>query len=118
MTIKLKRIYAPYSTDDGYRVLVDRLWPRGIKKEDAHIDKWIKEVGPSTALRKWFNHEPEKWEEFCKKYHDELTGSPAFAELISFLHIHKTITLLFASKEEKYNQAIALKQFINEHGPM
>jgi len=115
MAVKIKRIYEPYLPDDGYRILIDRLWPRGIKKEGAHIDIWLKEIAPSTALRKWFNHEPEKWEEFRRKYHDELNVSKAFSELTSNLRKHKTITLLYAAKEEKLNHAIVLQQFINDH---
>jgi uncharacterized protein YeaO (DUF488 family) len=115
MAVKIKRIYEPYSPDDGYRILIDRLWPRGIKKEDAHIDIWLKEIAPSTALRKWFNHEPEKWEAFRKKYHEELNASTTFKELVSYLRKHKVITLLYAAKEEKLNHAIVLQQFILDH---
>ncbi|HWZ04650.1 MAG TPA: DUF488 domain-containing protein [Mucilaginibacter sp.] len=115
MTIKVKRIYEPYSADDGYRILVDRLWPRGMKKEDARIDKWLKEIAPSTALRKWFNHEPDKWEQFRQKYHDELNASVALDELLADLKEHKTVTFLFSSKEEKINHAVVLKQFVADH---
>jgi uncharacterized protein YeaO (DUF488 family) len=113
MAIKLKRIYEPYSAADGYRILVDRLWPRGMKKDAAHIDEWLKEIAPSTALRKWFNHEPEKWDQFRIKYHAELDGSAAFHEFLADIKRHQTITLLFAAKDEKYNQAVALRQFIS-----
>ena len=115
MGVKIKRIYEPYSENDGFRVLVDRLWPRGINKEKAHIDKWMKEVAPSTVLRKWFNHEPDKWEQFRIKYHTELKDSPALKELFSYINENKTVTLLFGSKEEKYNHAIVLQQFITNH---
>jgi len=115
MTINIKRVYAPYSESDGYRILVDRLWPRGMKKEDARIDKWLKEIAPSTALRKWFNHEQDKWEEFRQKYHDELNASAALNELLADLKKHQTVTFLFASKEEKINHAVILKQFITDH---
>src|ERR1700733_600357 len=115
MNVSVKRVYEPFSVEDGYRILIDRLWPRGIKKEGANIDVWLKEIAPSTALRKWFNHEPEKWEEFRRKYHEELNTSEAFNELTSYLLKHKTITLLYASKEEKINHAIVLQQFINDH---
>jgi uncharacterized protein YeaO (DUF488 family) len=113
MAINLKRIYEPYTAADGYRILVDRLWPRGVKKEGAHIDKWLKEVAPSTALRKWFDHDPGKWEQFRIKYHTELNGSPAFKELLADINQHHTITLLYAAKDEQYNQAVVLQQFIN-----
>ena len=115
MAIRVKRIYEPYSADDGYRILVDRLWPRGMKKEDARIDKWLKEVAPSTTLRKWFNHEVEKWDEFRRRYHTELNRSPAFAELLTLLKEHKTATFLFSSREETHNHAIVLKQFVADH---
>lgn len=112
MTIKIKRIYEPFSKSDGYRVLVDRLWPRGIKKETAFINKWMKEVAPSTNLRKWFDHDPEKWKAFITKYKAELKGSIAFEELMSVIKEHKVITLVYSAKDEQYNQAVALKQFI------
>ena len=112
MTIKIKRIYEPFSKSDGYRILVDRLWPRRMKKEDAFIDKWMKEVGPSNTLRKWFNHDPEKWELFIAKYKAELKGSSAFEELMSVIKKHKIITLTYSAKDEQYNQAVALRQFI------
>jgi len=114
MTVKIKRAYEPFTKSDGYRILVDRLWPRGIKKENAHIDKWMKEVAPSTALRKWFNHEPEKWQQFITKYRTELKGSAALEELIPLIKEHKAITLIYAAKNEQYNQAVALKQFITQ----
>lgn len=115
MTIKVKRIYESYAADDGYRILVDRLWPRGMKKEDARINKWLKEVAPSTELRKWFNHEAEKWDEFRRKYHTELNGSPAFAELLTLLGEHEIVTFLFSSREETHNHAVVLKQFVNDY---
>lgn len=110
--IHLKRIYDPYSKEDGYRILVDRLWPRGIKKEKAHIDKWLKEVSPSNALREEFHHQPEKWEKFIAAYHSELKGSDAFAELEADIAKHKIVTLLYAAKDTAYNNAVALQKFI------
>jgi len=115
MVIKTKRIYEPAAKTDGYRVLVDRLWPRGIKKEAAQIDAWMKEVAPSTALRKWFNHEPEKWEEFVTKYKAELQDTDAFKVLLAAVARHKTVTLLYAAKDEHYNQAIALSSFFKNN---
>lgn len=111
MSIAIKRVYEPFSKADGYRILVDRLWPRGIKKEDAHVDLWLKEVAPSTALRKWFNHEPEKWRSFLSKYKAELKESAALEELQALRKQHKTVTLLYGAKDEQHNQAVALKQF-------
>jgi uncharacterized protein YeaO (DUF488 family) len=114
MNIAIKRIYEPFSPTDGYRILVDRLWPRGIKKENAHIDIWIKEVAPSTELRKWFNHDPNKQDEFRIRYQAEIKGSSAFDELLQLVREHKTVTFLYASKEEHYNHAIVLRQFVND----
>ena len=114
MSLRIKRAYEPFSKTDGYRVLVDRLWPRGIKKEDAHIDHWLKDVAPSTALRKWFNHEPEKWKSFLTKYKAELKGSAALDELHAIWKEHKTVTLLYGAKDEEHNQALALKQFMEK----
>ena len=114
MKISIKRIYEPYTTGDGLRILVDRLWPRGIKKEEAHIDKWVKEVAPSPTLRKWFNHEPDKWIVFCAKYREELNSSALFKAFLLEIQKHKTITLLFAAKDELHNHALVLQQFIIE----
>jgi uncharacterized protein YeaO (DUF488 family) len=114
MNIAIKRIYEPFSETDGYRILVDRLWPRGIKKENTHIDIWMKDVSPSTELRKWFNHDPAKQDEFRHKYHAEINGSAAFGELLKTVREHKTVTFLYASKEEHYNHAIVLRQFVND----
>ncbi len=112
--IRIKRVYEPVAKDDGYRILVDRLWPRGIKKEDAHIDKWLKDIAPSNELRKWFNHEPEKWKEFVTKYHKEINSSAALAELHADIRDHKAITLLYAAKNEEYNQAVALIKLLQK----
>jgi uncharacterized protein YeaO (DUF488 family) len=112
MAIKVKRIYEPYASSDGYRVLVDRLWPRGVKKSEAHVDVWMKEVAPSTALRQWFDHDESKWNEFVSRYRMELKGSSAIQELISLRDGHKHLTLLFSAKNEKYNQAVALMKIL------
>ena len=114
MSVKIKRIYKPYSKDDGYRILIDRLWPRGIKKEGAHIDKWLKEIAPSTELRKEFNHMVDKWDKFKIAYHTELKNSPAVSELLDDIKKHGTVTLLFAAKDEDHNHALVLQQFIIE----
>lgn len=111
-TINIKRIYEAPSNTDGYRVLVDRLWPRGIKKEDADINVWLKEVGPSTELRKWFNHKDDKWAEFSKKYKAELKNNPAFKELKQIVQEHKTVTLLYGAKNEIHNQAVVLQSVL------
>lgn len=112
--IKTKRVYEPFEKDDGFRVLIDRLWPRGIRKEDAHIDEWIKEISPSDELRKWYSHDPEKWKEFKKRYYNELRDK---GSLLSTLvnREGKTITLIFSSKELKYNNAEALKEYLEKY---
>lgn len=109
----IKRVYEPANELDGFRVLVDRLWPRGLKKETTHVDVWMKEIAPSANLRKWFNHEPSKWIEFSNKYKDELKKAPPVDELIEYCKKHKTITLLYAAKDEEHNQALVLQRFVN-----
>jgi uncharacterized protein YeaO (DUF488 family) len=113
-TIRIKRIYEPSSQADGYRVLVDRLWPRGIKKEDAHIHIWEKEVAPSQELRKWFGHDPEKWAGFRKKYLAELMGSDAIGHLAEELRQHKTVTLLYGAHDEEHNNAVVLREYLEK----
>jgi uncharacterized protein YeaO (DUF488 family) len=110
--INIKRAYEPTAKSDGCRILVDRLWPRGIKKEESHFDLWMKEIAPSNELRKWFNHETEKWEEFKKKYLAELKDAPALDELLKLIKKHKTVTLVYSAKDEQHNQAIVLKEFL------
>lgn len=112
--VKTKRIYEAASRDDGKRILIDRLWPRGIKKEDARIDEWLKDVAPSNELRKWFSHDPAKWQEFKKRYTAELKNKSELIERLKAEAKKGTITLLFASKEERYNNAVVLKELI-EH---
>ncbi|KRG11800.1 DUF488 domain-containing protein [Lederbergia galactosidilytica] len=113
--IKVKRIYDSFAQSDGLRILVDRIWPRGIKKEEAKLDKWLKEVAPSSELRKWFGHDPNRFEEFKEKYLEELQKDQekktAFTELCE-LAKGNDLTLLYAAKDEKHNQAIILKKEI------
>jgi uncharacterized protein YeaO (DUF488 family) len=112
MSISVKRIYEAPEKDDGFRALVDHLWPRGMKKEDAHIDRWFKEIAPTDELRKWFGHDPAKWEEFKRRYFDELDAHPErLSELIKIAG-KGTLTLLFAAKTEEFNNAVALKEYI------
>ena len=112
MSIKIKRIYDPPSEDDGYRVLVDQLWPRGLKKENARIDRWIKEIAPTTELRKWYNHDPEKWPEFKSRYFGELDGHEEYISDFIKTIKGRNVTFLFSSKELKLNNALALKEYI------
>ncbi len=114
MPISIKRIYDAPSSDDGFRVLVDQLWPRGLKKEDARIDCWVKEIAPTTELRKWYSHDPEKWTEFKRRYFEELDEhSDIVTELITKIKEGK-VTFLFSSKELRLNNAQALKEYIEK----
>ncbi len=107
--IKIKRVYEESDTQDGWRVLVDRLWPRGVKKDATKIDLWMKDVAPSDALRKWFAHDPNKWPEFQKKYRAELKKKiELLAELKTMEKEHGTLTLFFGARDEERNQAIVL----------
>ena len=112
--IKIKRIYEDYSESDGYRILIDRLWPRGISKERAKIDLWSKEIAPSNDLRKWYSHNSEKAKQFQKKYIAELEGnSDSLNEVKNTTRDQKTITLLYASKDPNPIHAIVLQQLLN-----
>ena len=115
MKLHIKRIYEPAASSDGYRVLVDRLWPRGVKKEDAAIDLWLKEVAPGTALRKWFDHDPAKWTGFTEKYKKELAVNEGLAMLWEAIRQHKVVTLLYGAKDTEHNQALVLKEYLENH---
>ncbi len=112
MPILLKRVYEKPSPEDGKRVLVERLWPRGLKKEDSKIDEWLKDLAPSTELRKWYAHDPSKWTQFKEKYWKELEQNEDQLSKLSKESKQHTITFVFASKEEKLNNAAALKEYI------
>jgi uncharacterized protein YeaO (DUF488 family) len=112
--IRTKRIYEEPSADDGLRVLVDRLWPRGISKEEARIDRWEKDLAPTTELRRWFGHDPAKWEEFLRRYRAELEGKEEALARLRREASEGTVTLLYAAKDEEHNNAVALKQYIEE----
>lgn len=112
MSIFLKRVYEPSAKTDGVRVLVDRLWPRGVTKSKANIDLWVKDLAPSTELRKWFGHDPEKWFEFQKKYRAELKDNPALPE-IRTLSRQGNVTLIYAAKDELHSHALVLKQVLD-----
>ena len=112
ITLQLKRIYDEPAPSDGFRVLVDRLWPRGVSKEDADLDLWFGGIAPSPSLRKWFSHDPARWDEFVERYFAELDEQP---ELITELFQKTTkspITLLFAAKDVRHNHAVALKMYL------
>lgn len=112
MQVQIKRVYEPAAKSDGFRVLVDRLWPRGLSKQDAHVDLWLREVGPSTALRKWFNHDPSRWAEFQRRYHAELKEKTALLATIKKQVKISPVTLLYSAKDEQHNQAVALRNFL------
>ncbi|MGI9228100.1 MAG: DUF488 domain-containing protein [Gammaproteobacteria bacterium] len=110
--LQLKRVYEKSNKDDGYRILVDRLWPRGLKKTEAKIDLWLKEIAPSNELRKWFDHDTNKWKQFCTKYSKELKGKDEELNIIT-QHLKKSnVTLLFGASDKEHNQAVALLQYI------
>ena len=111
MRVMLKRAYETPAASDGYRVLVDRLWPRGLAKVKARIDLWLKEVAPSTELRQWFGHDPAKWAEFRKRYRAELKGNPAWAQLESLSH-QKKLTLVYAARDQVHNEAAVLQELL------
>jgi len=114
MVIKLKRVYEKPESDDGIRILVERLWPRGLSKEKARVDIWLKDAAPSTELRKWFGHDPSKWTEFKKRYYSELEKNPEALNPILNLQEEGNITFVFASKEEELNNAVALKEYVEK----
>ena len=109
MSVHIKRVYAEPEKSDGFRILVDRLWPRGLSKEKAHVDLWLKEAAPSTELRKWFGHDPQKWREFQSRYLDELKSHAAQLALLKEKSSQGAVTLLFAARDEEHNEAVVLK---------
>lgn len=112
-TIAIKRIYEAPSAADGCRVLVDRLWPRGMTKERAALDHWFRNVAPSNELRRWYGHEPDKWDEFRRRYYAELEADPAVLEpLRGLLENERKVTLLYSAKNETHNNAIALSEYL------
>lgn len=111
--IKIKRIYDKASKEDGYRILVDRLWPRGVSRDEAKIDLWLKEISPSSELREWFSHDPKKWEGFKSKYRDELKEKAELVkELKKIEKEKKTVTLLYSAKDEQHNNVVALSEIL------
>lgn len=115
MNIKIKRIYEDNGSDGGIRVLVDRLWPRGVSKEDARLDGWWKEIAPSDELRTWFDHDTNKWSEFQKRYKKELNeNNKELSEKMNELDLRRTVILLYGAKDSVHNQAVVLKEFLEK----
>ena len=112
--VRLKRAYEPAARDDGHRVLVDRLWPRGLSKEQAHVDEWLKDVAPSSELRTWFNHDASRWPKFQQRYASELRAAPAREGIdrIVARALEETLTLVYAARDEEHNNAVVLKRTI------
>jgi uncharacterized protein YeaO (DUF488 family) len=113
--IRISRVYEPAEAGEGSRFFVERLWPRGIKKEALHADAWLKEVAPSPALRAWFGHDPEKWDEFTVRYRDELDAHPEAWQPLLEAARQGDLTLLYSARETQRNSAVLLKQYLEEH---
>ncbi|WP_448697455.1 DUF488 domain-containing protein [Mucilaginibacter sp. AW1-3] len=111
--VQVKRIYEPVEETDGKRILVDRLWPRGLKKEAVQLDDWMKDIAPSTGLRKWFHQDTSNWQEFTARYILELKQNPAVSTLKQLLAQNPVVTLLYAAHDEQHNHALVLQQFIS-----
>jgi len=114
-TFRIKRIYEELEPSDGYRVLVDRLWPRGISKEKAALDEWCKDVAPSNELREWFGHDPSKYAEFKERYLQELAQNSELPAIIASWRAHRQVTLLFGARDPEHNQAEVLLEYLQSH---
>lgn len=115
MSITIKRVYEQPAKEDGKRILVDRLWPRGLTKEKAHLDLWLKDIAPSAELRKWFGHDPKKWQEFIKRYRTEIHNNKELLDqLKSLIKEHKKITLVYGAKDTLHNEAVVLANILND----
>ncbi len=114
MAVCIKRVYEPASVDDGYRVLVDRVWPRGVSKEDAAVDEWARELAPSTELRKWFGHKPERFDEFRRRYVDELSAREREIGALRTRGRKETVTLLFGARDAERNNAVVLAEVVGD----
>ena len=112
---QIKRIYEDSADSDGYRILVDRLWPRGVSKEDAQLDDWMKEIAPSPELRKWFDHDPDRFNDFKKRYETELSDRKKPVERLTETSREQSVTLLYAAKDETHNHAIVLKEYLEQY---
>lgn len=113
--VRIRRVYAAPAAADGTRILVDRIWPRGLRKEDAAIDLWLKDTAPSTALRQWFAHDASRWHEFVARYHDELARNGDAVEALVAALAKGAATLLYAARDERYNNAVALADYLIAH---
>ncbi len=113
MTLRIKRIYEPPAAQDGTRILVDRLWPRGVSREEAHVHAWLKEIAPSAELRRWFGHDPDKWDAFRRRYLEELENNPAAVEELKRQIGQSTATLLYGARDTEHNNALVLRDFID-----
>jgi len=114
MEIRLKRAYDQPTADDGYRVLVDRVWPRGVKKEDLRLDEWLREIAPSSSLRKWFGHDPERWPRFVERYFGELEKYGQETKRLATIAAKDRLTLVFGARDQEYNNAVALKEYLQK----
>lgn len=114
MKVSIKRVYESPDRADGKRVLVDRLWPRGLTRDKAHVDEWVKDVAPSSALRKWFGHDPEKWGEFRKRYRAELAANPAAVDELRAAVHGGHATLVYGAKDEAHNNAVVLQELLGK----
>lgn len=115
-TIRIKRVYDPPERDDGARVLVDRIWPRGLSKDAAALTQWLKDIAPSAALRKWFAHDPAKWQVFRQRYRAELAGNEEALRQLRELAAKGTVTLLYSARDTEHNQAVVLSEFLQDGG--
>lgn len=114
MPIRIKRVHLPPDKEDGVRILIDRLWPRGVSKQAAKVDRWIKEIAPSTELRQWFRHDPDKWDRFKTRYFDELHQQAELCNEIRELSERQVVTLVYASAEEQFHNASALLDYLRK----
>lgn len=110
--VRIKRVYEPSSRRDGARILVDRLWPRGVRKENAAIERWMKEIAPSAELRQWFGHDPTRWDEFQRRYRAELRGKSGLLEELRAIARNRPLTLVYSAQDEQHNQAIVLRDVL------
>lgn len=117
MTVSIKRVYEKAAADDGFRVLVDRLWPRGISKQRAEVDDWVKEIGPTDDLRTWFAHVPDRFGDFAKRYRAELDTNAAVDTLRRYIADHDQVTLVYSAKDTEHNQAVVLRDYLAGSSP-